>query len=354
MPIYPRGESFIVSVGSGANRYRDTFPTLAAAEEAELKELLRRKEARNGTAKALAPVSKGKTLQEAFEHTWRHRWAKLPRSIKTNEINCTAVLDGVGRDTYLMDITPEVITDLIEAFEDDGNSGGTINRKLSTLRVMLKTAYDQEWLNRVPKIPMQDETEHRDRWMDLDEEARVLAKCEHLGLYDLRDYIMMAVDTGFRRAEMLRLTPADYSNGMLHLYRGETKNKHARTIPATKRVAEIIKRRMDLPRLVSPITKHTLRSQWDHLRAAMGMKEDPQFVVHMLRHTCASRLVQRGVPLAMVQKWMGHLDIQTTLRYAHLDPDALQGARAALEMAQNRPATTLNLPELAEGATYDF
>ena len=47
------------------------------------------------------------------------------------------------------------------------------------------------------------------------------------------------------------------------------------------------------------------------------------YTLHLCRHTCASRLVQRGVPLLLVKDWLGHEDIQTTMIYAHLAPKAL-------------------------------
>ncbi|MBO6631600.1 MAG: tyrosine-type recombinase/integrase, partial [Psychroserpens sp.] len=43
----------------------------------------------------------------------------------------------------------------------------------------------------------------------------------------------------------------------------------------------------------------------------------------MLRHTCASRLVQAGIDLRRVQTFLGHQTIQMTLRYAHLATDDL-------------------------------
>ncbi len=54
-------------------------------------------------------------------------------------------------------------------------------------------------------------------------------------------------------------------------------------------------------------------------------------VAHALRHTCASRLVQRGVGLKVVQQWMGHKRIEVTLRYAHLSPTSLLEAVKVLE-----------------------
>ena len=46
--------------------------------------------------------------------------------------------------------------------------------------------------------------------------------------------------------------------------------------------------------------------------------------LHVLRHTFASNLMMSGVDLGTVQKLMGHKDIKTTMRYAHLAPDHLR------------------------------
>jgi site-specific recombinase XerD len=48
-------------------------------------------------------------------------------------------------------------------------------------------------------------------------------------------------------------------------------------------------------------------------------------------------MVQRGVPLAVVQAWMGHSSINTTMRYAHLAPGSLQVGREALEQVKVQP-----------------
>ncbi len=50
---------------------------------------------------------------------------------------------------------------------------------------------------------------------------------------------------------------------------------------------------------------------------------------HTLRHTFASHLAMKGVPLNVVQTLMGHTTIATTMRYAHLAPSTL---RTAIEM----------------------
>ena len=52
---------------------------------------------------------------------------------------------------------------------------------------------------------------------------------------------------------------------------------------------------------------------------------------HTLRHSFASHLVARGVPLKAVQELLGHATIEMTMRYAHLSPDVKKDAVRALE-----------------------
>lgn len=57
---------------------------------------------------------------------------------------------------------------------------------------------------------------------------------------------------------------------------------------------------------------------------------------HVLRHTFASHLVMKGVPLKTVQELLGHADIHMTMRYAHLSPDV---KREAVELLDTPAAT---------------
>jgi integrase len=341
MPIYERGKSFMVSVGAGHTRYRQTFATRQEAEIAELHAIARFK-ASGSPLEAPRTIKRerpeGWVLKDAHDLTWRLRWNQdKPAGQKTHRIFCKAVFAQIPEDTPLSEINFDMALEAVEAWEEEGNGGQTVNHKISHLSVMLNTALEKGWINAMPRLPRRKPGKHRVRWMDEQEEAQALALCGQLGLHDLRDLIIVAIDTGFRRGELLGLRRNDYVNGMLHLHAGETKTDKARAVPVTQRVADILVARFRSSNILFGMTVSQLRRQWLDLKTAMRLDDDSQFCVHMLRHTCASRMVQRGVPLAVVQAWMGHSTINTTMRYAHLAPSSLQAGREALEQVKPIP-----------------
>jgi site-specific recombinase XerD len=69
---------------------------------------------------------------------------------------------------------------------------------------------------------------------------------------------------------------------------------------------------------------------WTACRAA-GLR---QIGYHVLRHTFASHLVMRGVPIRTVQELLGHSTIEMTMRYSHLSPDARRNAVKVLDVKE--------------------
>jgi integrase len=102
--------------------------------------------------------------------------------------------------------------------------------------------------------------------------------------------------------------------------------------PMTRRVREIMENPCkDRIGRMFPVKQDLLSRAWDSARETMGLLDDPEFVPHACRHTCASRLVQAGVDLYTVKEILGHSTIKVTERYAHLSPTMLQTAAQALE-----------------------
>lgn len=330
MPIYERGNTFLVSIGSRDDRFRKTFKTRAEAEQFLKTETIVR-------SRLATKVEGGKSLRNqivktlgaAYKITVKDVWSqnKSTHYLKS----AGAVLKSLGEDMPVNKINSVMIREMVDEFEDMGNAGGTINAKISALSMMLKTAAGEGWIEAIPYMKRRTPGTHRIRWIDGAEELKVLNMCEQLGLESLKDFIIVDIDTGFRRMELLDFRLADYRNGMLHLHPDQTKTSKARAVPATDRVVKIINERCDNVRLFDDLTPSTLRTQWEMLREQLNYLDDPQFVVHMLRHTCASRMAMQDKPAQFIQQWMGHASPITTARYMHLAPNKLLEGKEALD-----------------------
>ncbi len=152
----------------------------------------------------------------------------------------------------------------------------------------------------------------------------------------LQDAVTVAIHSGLREGEQAKLTWADVRFGERAIVVRDTKTRKDRVIPMSNTLFETLQ---NLPRhlsspyvFASPQTGDRLdrfnNSAWKRAIRSSGLHG---FRWHDLRHTCASRMVQRGVPLIAVKEIMGHTDIKTTLRYAHLAPANLRAAVEALD-----------------------
>ena len=279
----------------------------------------------------------GWTLKDAFDRTVASVWSGLS-SEKTARINSQTALDFFGSDTPIATIDTDAIDRYVMNLMDNGASDATINRKLSALSRILRTALDRGKIQALPKMPRRKEREGRIRFLSPAEEQQILKLFNHLGKPDHAEATIILIDTGFRTGELWRVAAehVDLTRCCITLWR--TKSGKPRTVPMTARVQEIISRRMKqypYGPLFPDAGKDWYRVGWDRVRQQMGMDDDPEFVPHALRHTCCSRLVQRGVPITHVQSWMGHKTIQTTMRYAHLMPHDLFAAVSVLEGGEN-------------------
>ena len=70
-----------------------------------------------------------------------------------------------------------------------------------------------------------------------------------------------------------------------------------------------------------------LQRPWRRIRARAGLED---MRIHDLRHSFASRALALGESLTMIGKLLGHTQVQTTARYAHLARDSLQTAAARI------------------------
>lgn len=280
------------------------------------------------------------TIIEAVEATEEYVWKGRPW-LPAASSYAREFAAHFGRKTPLGDVTTNGLDKWCALMEKRGRSAATINRGLAAVSRIMTTAQQRDGFGPKPYFPRRRERAGRTRFLTEIEETNLLGLLEHCGAWAEHDMIVVLVDTGIRMGELFRITAhdVDFSTGLISLW--TTKNGQPRSVPMTDRVRAVLSSRISRQsrkarpgqRRVSlwPISRDTFSNTWTQARTQLGLDGDKQFVPHALRHTCASRLVQRGVSLAVVQQWMGHRSITSTMRYAHLTPQNLVEAMEVLQ-----------------------
>ena len=242
-------------------------------------------------------------------------------------------LIGLIGDIPIGNITEDTVEVLVSRLEGRGVQSSTANRYLATLKTLLKykkQPYDH--------IRLKKERKGRIRVLSQDEEQMVVAILRDTDqtpgrcyFREVADLVEVLVDTGCRLSEVLdlRYDDVNFTSNLLTIW--INKGERPRSIPMTRRVRSILETRQT--GIAKPFTISVNRAEyaWGLVRKQMGLQHDKEFVMHALRHTCASRLVNKGVDLYVVKEWLGHSSIQITERYAHLNPTKLTQALDVLE-----------------------
>lgn len=263
-------------------------------------------------------------LASLLEETYRRYW-KGNKDANGSYRQGQHVVEYFGEDCEVQEISEKEIDTWMDLLRADGKSNGTINRRVAALSRMLIHSHRMGYISRVPKIVRAKEPKGRIAWLQKEEEAEMLA----IPMDDwFKDLIVILLDTGMRLGEALKLQAKDVDKkrGVVHLW--ENKNGESRTVPLTSRALEALKGKKGQ---VFPVSASCVQWHWSKLRKAMNRDGDADFIIHMLRHTCASRLVQNGVAITVVKEFLGHKNINTTMRYAHISADNLSAAAATLE-----------------------
>jgi integrase len=248
-------------------------------------------------------------------------------------------IEPVWGKKYLDQITKADIISLF-AKHRTTHAPGSCNRLLILLRYMFSLA--KKWeipaikSNPTEGIPLMKENNKRERYLS-SEEAQVLYEELKRSDNKMLQYIVpMLILTGARKREVLdaRWEDFDFERKSWRIH--TTKLGRPRHVPLSDGVISLLE---SIPRFdcewVLPNPK-TLKPyvqvfySWDTARKAVGLDE---VRMHDLRHSFASFLVNSGRTLYEVQRLLGHTQIKTTQRYAHLSPDTLLDASNAASRA---------------------
>lgn len=257
------------------------------------------------------------------------------RDKKHDEQRVPVFLD-VLKDVPVDDLTPGRLDSVLDCLADKRQwSRSTQNRYRSVLSGIFRQAIRDA---RIKFNPVRETAHYKEskrvRYLreDEDEEARLMDAVRASDHPEREAEIFVALHSGMRRSEQYRTAQVpdgglkwEYINfraRVLRLPQSKAGEK-PREIPMNSVLVETLR---SIPRKIdSPyVFEGTDPGKWFAKLVALADIKD--FTWHDLRHTFGSRLAMAGVPMRHIADLMGHSEIQTTMRYAHLAPGHLVDA----------------------------
>jgi integrase len=208
---------------------------------------------------------------------------------------------------------------------------GTIIKEVNTLKRLFNIAVEGEKIlvNPANRAPVPKAPEGRVRYLSAEELSKVLRACPEW----LRPIAGLAVVTGMRRGEMLRIRWEDVSIPRREIRLRHTKSGKERHAPINDLVMQVLTSMgagtHKLRGLLFPgVTPEQVTVAFIRACEDAGVSD---FSLHDLRHHFSATLRMNGVDLHTLQKLLGHSDPRMTDRYAHLSQTFLLDAAKRLD-----------------------
>ncbi len=253
-----------------------------------------------------------------------------PSEVAAKKTNLRIHILPVFGDLMLSEVTAVRIDQLKAEKLAAGLSRKRVNNILATLHRMLVVAHKWGALAVVPQAGLLQLPPSTYDFLTFEEADRLLVAAD----VDWRTAILAGLRTGMRLGELraLRWEDVDLPGGKILVRQsawkdqvGSPKTNRTRTIPTSAALLDALNAHRHLRGplvFCQPDGAMLTKEQMKHpLWRACRRVQLRRIGWHVLRHSFASHLVMRGVPLKVVQEYLGHTTIQMTMRYAHLAPE---------------------------------
>jgi integrase len=242
---------------------------------------------------------------------------------------------------YMDEITRQDIVKMHGDRKASGAAAGSANRLLIMMRYIFNLALKWEVpgikANPCKGVPLMEENNKMERYLSVEEAQRLYeAVCKSENTM-LQYIVPMLILTGARKREVLDARWEDFDLGRKAWRIPISKSGKARHVPLSEGALALlanIPRNMDCKwAFANPETGKPYVSifyAWNTARKSVGLSD---VRMHDLRHSFASLLINSGRTLYEVQHILGHTQVKTTQRYAHLSQDTLLAAANAATVA---------------------
>lgn len=309
---------------------------LTVVEARDKARLALRKVMDGGDPKAVAHPIDGPTIEHFFTLQYLPFVKSYKRSWDTDETMIrNHVLPALG-DQAMGSLIPPDIARVVESMRSRDYAAGTINRVLVLLRygytLALRWRIDGVDQNPAKELKNLKEDNKIERYLTPEQTTQLLAAVRHSQNTLLAPIVTFLLYTGARKREALdaKWQDIDWRQKLWRI--PKTKSGKVRHVPLSSgalRLLQTLKAAADSkiahifanPRTGLPFV--SIFYSWNTARTEAGL---PELRIHDLRHSFASFLVNAGRSLYEVQELLGHADIRTTSRYAHLSRERLREA----------------------------
>ncbi|MEQ1899551.1 MAG: tyrosine-type recombinase/integrase [Devosia sp.] len=336
-------------------RYRKRSPQNSKAGAQAYEAVLRQRLARGGALDGKLGLERNPPFRE-FAWTWFDDYV-VPNNKFSEQRAKRGVLNRHLIPFFGGVPIGSISTHLVEQFKakqlKSGATSSSLRNRLTILSKCLNCARD--WLEletpppkiRLPRLPPV-----RTDYLSGDECEALLAAADGV-IYEM---ILTTLCTGMRQGEIkgLQWPSIDWQNRSVLVQHSQCdvrkildtpKNGRARHIPLDTNVLALLHKRKQTSGYVFLNNGKPFHCKPLNLALAAVCKKAGirRTTWHVMRHTFATNVAMRGVPLQIVQRLLGHSTVTTTERYAHVAPSML---RAAIDMLnpQTQPLLTFGQP----------
>lgn len=240
----------------------------------------------------------------------------------------------------LDEITPKMISEAHDELKVKGYALSTANKMPILFKIFYNLARRMKVQgaasNPAQSLKLFQVNNMKERYLTTEEVQRLRRVLEEGDNKQMKFIVTLLLMLGCRKRELLeaRWEDVDLDRRTWHI--PMSKSGRARNVPLSGAAIEVFR---SLPRwegctyvIPNPATLRpfgNLHYPWDKVRRAAGLDD---VRMHDLRHSFASNLVNSGRSIYEVGKLLGHSQVKTTQRYAHLSDAVLM---SAMEEASN-------------------
>ena len=256
---------------------------------------------------------------------------------------------------YMDEITRQEIIKMHADRKASGAAAGSANRLLIMMRFIFNLALRWEVpgikTNPCKSVPLLEENNKRERYLSVEEAQKLYEAVCASDNKMLRFIVPMLILTGARKREVLDAKWDDFDLARKVWRIPITKSGKSRRVPLSDGALTLLAtmpRKFDCPwAFANPDTGKPYVSifcAWNSARKKVGLED---ICIHSLRHSHASFLINAGRTLYEVQNILGHSQVKTTQRYAHLSQDTLLAATNAASNLLDHVFSPVSMPQLS-------